>query len=48
MHQLPTIKIDDKTYYVDQRLNELRNVNDFNDRESMNGMSEMFWVNLYK
>jgi hypothetical protein len=28
---LPTISIADKTYYVDGRLQELRNVNDFMD-----------------
>lgn len=33
--KLPTVKIGKKLYYVDRRLNELRNVNDPNDVESI-------------
>lgn len=35
MGALPVIKIGRKHYYVDKRLNELRNVKDPNDKESI-------------
>ena len=35
MEELPKIKIGRKVYFFDRRLNELRNVNDFSDTESV-------------
>lgn len=32
---LPTVEIDGKTYYVDERLWELRNVRDLSDRREI-------------
>lgn len=42
MRALPIIKIGDTRYYVDERLNELRNVDDPNDREKMEGSAEWY------
>ena len=47
MKQLPVIKIEDKYYFVDERLNELRNVKDPHDREKMEGDAELY-LNLFK
>ena len=35
MNALPTLKIGSKTYYIDERLDELRNVKNPNDKESI-------------
>lgn len=35
VRQLPIIKIGKKSYYVDQRLNEIRNVKNPNDRKAI-------------
>lgn len=40
--QLPIIKIGGKKYYVDERLNELRNIKNPNDREKMEGSAEFY------
>jgi len=40
------IKIGRKVYFIDSRLNELRNVKDPCDREKMEG-SEEFYLKLY-
>lgn len=43
MKALPKVKLGDgKTYFVDERLNELRNVKDFNDVEKMEGSAEFY------
>lgn len=39
---LPIIKIGNKRYYVDERLNELRNVSNPSDREKMEGSKEFY------
>jgi hypothetical protein len=52
--QLATVKIGKKTYFVDKRLHEIRNVEDFNDKitwgevnswddEMYDGMVEKGW-----
>ena len=43
MRELPRVKIGRKTYYVDSRLNELRNVKNPHDSEMMEG-SESFYL----
>jgi hypothetical protein len=35
MGALPVVKIGNKHYFVDKRLNELRNINDPSDKESI-------------
>jgi hypothetical protein len=35
VNQLPKVKIGNKTYFIDERLNELRNIKDFMDKESI-------------
>jgi hypothetical protein len=47
MKELPKIKIGRKTYFVDARLNELRNVNNPQDSEKMEG-SEEFYLKTFK
>lgn len=47
MRELPIIKIGHKKYYVDERLNELRNITNPSDRESMEGSDEAFWVGVW-
>ena len=42
MSQLPVIKIGRKQYFVDERLNELRNVRNPHDREKMEGSAEFY------
>jgi hypothetical protein len=39
---LPVVKIGGKKYYVDERLNELRNVKNPHDREKMEGSAEFY------
>jgi len=46
VRQLPVVRIGKKDYFVDERLNELRNIKDPNDREKMEG-SEAFYTKLY-
>lgn len=46
MGKLPVVKIGNKKYYVDSRLNELRNVKNPHDREKMEG-SEDFYVSTF-
>ena len=46
MTALKKVKIGRKIYFIDSRLNELRNVNDFFDREKMEG-SEEFYLKLF-
>ena len=47
MKNLPTIKIEDETYYLDERLNQMRCVNNPHVWESMEDMSSEWWINLY-
>ena len=47
MKELPKIKIGNKTYYVDARLNELRDIKNPYDGEKMKG-SEEFYLKLFK
>jgi hypothetical protein len=47
MKALPKIKIAGKTYYVDARLNELRNVSNPHDIEKMEGSAE-FYIQHFK
>lgn len=42
MNALPKIKINKKIYFVDERLNELRNIKDPNDFEKMEGSKEFY------
>jgi len=44
--RLPIVKIGDTYYFVDARLNELRNVKNPNDREKMEG-SEEFYIKTF-
>jgi hypothetical protein len=44
--ELPIIKIGRKRYFVDARLNELRNVNDPNDSEKMEASEEYYIQNF--
>jgi hypothetical protein len=46
MKALPIVKIGRKTYFVDARLNELRNTKNPNDSEKMEG-SEEFYINNF-
>ena len=39
---LPKVKIDGTVYYIDERLNELRNVKDPSDKEKMEGSKEFY------
>lgn len=39
---LPIIKIGSKKYFVDERLNELRNVENAHDAEKMEGSAELY------
>lgn len=47
MGQLPIINIGRKRYFLDERLNEMRNVKDPNDRESMEGSDAAFWEGIW-
>jgi hypothetical protein len=47
MKALKKIKIGNKVYFIDSRLNELRNVKDFSDKEKMEG-SEEFYLKIFK
>lgn len=42
MKALPGIKIGSKSYFVDERLNELRNCKNPNDTEKMEGSTEFY------
>lgn len=44
MRELPKLRIYDKEYFLDERLNEMRNVSDPLDTESMEGMSSQWWL----
>lgn len=44
--QLPIVKIGSKRYFVDARLNELRNINNPHDREKMEGSEEFYKKNF--
>jgi len=44
--QLPAVTIGGKKYFVDVRLNELRNVSNPHDKESAEGMSVAFWQRI--
>lgn len=46
MRHLPIVKIGNKRYLVDARLNELRNVNNPDDREKMEGSEEFYVKNF--
>ena len=46
MRQLPIIKIGQTRYFIDSRLNELREVNNPYNREKMEG-SEEFYINNF-
>lgn len=39
---LPKVKIGNKVYFLDERLNEMRNINDFTDVEKMEGSKEFY------
>ena len=45
-YKLPVVKIGRKKYFVDERLNELRNVKNPADREKMEG-SAAFYVKTF-
>lgn len=47
MGELPKVKIGRKTYYLDERLDEMRNVRDPHDRESMEGGSVDLYMELF-
>jgi hypothetical protein len=47
MRKLPIVKIGRKRYFVDTRLNEMRNVRNPHDKEKMEG-SEKLYVELFK
>lgn len=40
--ELPKVKICSKVYYLDARLNELRNIKNPHDREKMQGSKELY------
>ena len=42
MKQLPIVRIGDTSYYVDARLDELRNVDDPLDREKLEGSADWY------
>jgi hypothetical protein len=42
MDELPKIRIGRKTYYLDARLGEIRNVNNPHDREKLEGSPEFY------
>lgn len=42
-HKLKTVKIGRKTYFVDERLQEIRNIKDPNDAESVSPELIDFW-----
>lgn len=46
--ELPKIKIGKKTYYIDQRLGEIRNVDDFSDAESVSYELIEYWLDKRK
>lgn len=46
--RLPIVTIKGKRYFVDVRLDELRNVDNPHDRESAEGMSVSFWQGIAK
>lgn len=46
MTALKKVKIGNKVYFIDARLNELRNVKNFMDSEKMEG-SEETYLNLF-
>lgn len=46
MRQLPIVKIGKKKYFVDARLNELRNINNPGDSEKMEGSEEFYVKNF--
>jgi hypothetical protein len=48
MRQLPIIKIGRKKYYLDEKLNEMRNINNPHDSESMCDMPAKWWQELWK
>ena len=41
--ELPKIKMDGETYYIDKRLSEIRNVNNFTDVESVSLELIEYW-----
>jgi len=43
VNALPIIKIDSKEYYVDERLSEIRNVNNPHDRDFVDPEIIGFW-----
>lgn len=43
---LKMVKIGKKVYFIDKRLNELRNIKDFTDKEKMESTEE-FYINLF-
>jgi hypothetical protein len=43
MKELDRIKIDSKEYFIDERLSELRNINDPNDREPITPELIHYW-----
>lgn len=47
MRALPVVKLGRKKYFVDERLNELRNINNPHDKESMEGSSEKWFVEMF-
>jgi len=46
MRRLPIIKIGRKKYFVDERLNELRNIKNPHDREKMEGSLKFYIKNF--
>lgn len=47
MRELPKIKIGRKTYFVDEKLNELRNIKNPHDTEKMEA-SEEFYIKTFR
>ena len=43
--ELPRVRIGRKTYFLDARLNEIRNVNNPHDREKLEGSPEYYLRN---
>ena len=46
MRSLPIVKIGNKEYFVDSRLNELRNTRNPHDVEKMEGSEEFYLTNF--
>jgi hypothetical protein len=46
MTALPIVRIGKKQYFIDERLNELRNIRNPNDREKMEGSAEFYIENF--